>query len=186
MAGNSSSSLVTEFYRQQHNALLHYLQRKLGSLQEANDVAQQTYERLLSNANPHNINNPQAFIYKVANNIAIDHLRQRKARGENERDEFDGDELTSPGLAPEEHLDCELVVSLVRQFIAELPPKCRTAFLHYKFEERSYAEIADLLGVSESMVRKYVLRAIAYCRSRLDQSTAEPMHVTAQWDRRKS
>jgi RNA polymerase sigma factor (sigma-70 family) len=164
-----SASLVTEFYRQQHKSLVDFLYRKLGSLQEAYDVAQQTYERLLSNDKTQLINNPRAFVFKVANNIAIDHLRQRKVRGDGDIPALDDDSMVSHEPSPDEQVDYELTVAMVRTFISELPPKCRSAFLYYKFEERDYAEIAEILYVSESMVRKYVLRAMAYCRERLDQ-----------------
>jgi RNA polymerase sigma-70 factor (ECF subfamily) len=164
-----SQTLVVEFYQQQHQALISFLRFRLGSAQEAHDVAQETYERLLSNGKTWCINNPRAFVFRVANNLAIDHLRQRKVRGDDEVGDFDSAEIVSSALSPEEQLDNELMVALARTFIAELPPKCRSAFLHYKFEEREYSDIANVLGVSESMVRKYVLRAMAYCRERLDQ-----------------
>ena len=164
-----SPTIVAEFYRQQHQALVNFLQRKLGSLQEAHDVAQQTYERLLKNNLASDIHNPRAFVFKVAHNIAIDHLRQRKIRGDDDVGDFSGEELVSEIPTPDEQADYELTVAMVRLFISELPPKCRSAFLYYKFEERDYKEIADILGVSESMVRKYVIRAMTYCRERLDQ-----------------
>lgn len=167
-----SPSLVAELYRQQHPALINFLTRKLGSVQEAHDVAQQTYERLLQN-NTTGIDNPRAFIFKVANNIAIDCLRQRKLRGDDEAGDFTGEDLISPALPPDAQADYELTVAMVRLFISELPPKCRSAFLYYKFEERDYKEIAALLGVTESMVRKYVIRAMSYCRQRLDQCSGE-------------
>ncbi len=170
-----SQTLVVEFYQQQHRALISFLQSKLGSTQEAHDVAQQTYERLLTNSKTQSINNPRAFVFRVANNLAIDHLRQRKVRGDDEVGDFDYGEIVSTSLSPEEQVDNELMVALVRLFIAELPPKCRSAFLHYKFEELEYAEIASALGLSQSMVRKYVLRAIAYCRDRMDQCVEEPI-----------
>ncbi len=172
---DSLDSLVTEFYRQQHQALIKFLHRKLGSLQEAYDVAQQTYERLLNNDKARQINNPRAFVFRVANNIAIDHIRRRKVRGESDPVEYDINEPVDSGLSPDDRVDYELTIAMVRMFITELPPKCRSAFLYYKFEEREYKEIAQLLGLSESMVRKYVLRAIAYCRRRLDQCTNEEL-----------
>lgn len=172
MAG-MTRNLVVEFYNQQHQALLSFLQSRLGSVQEAHDVAQQTYERLLSHNNAARINNPKAFVFRIARNLAIDHIRQRKTRGDDEVGEFDTNELAGSGPSPEERADYELTVAMVRIFISELPPKCRSAFLYYKFEERDYAEIAEILGVTESMIRKYVLRAITYCRERLDQCNRE-------------
>ena len=163
------TNLIADFYRQQHSALLEFLKRKLGSEEEANDVAQKTYERLLGASHADTIVNPRAFVFRVARNIAIDHLRQRQARGEQQPYELDNETAVSALPSPEDQADYELTVSLIRDVLVELPPKCRAAFLYYKFEEREYSEIAELLGVGESMVRKYVLRAISYCRSRIDQ-----------------
>lgn len=177
---DTSKSLVVEFYQQQHQALIYFLQSKLGSVQEAHDVAQETYERLLSNDKTQAINNPRAFVFRVANNLATDYMRQRKVRGYEEVGDFDGNEIISPNPSPDEQLENELMVGLAIRFIAELPPKCRLAFLHYKFEEREYADIADVLGVSESMVRKYVLRAMTYCRERLDQCGELPLSPMEQ------
>lgn len=168
-----SRNMIVEFYGQQHQALVSFLQARLGSLQEAYDVAQLTYERLLSHNSVERIDNPRAFVFRVARNLAIDHMRQRKTRGDDEVGDFNANELPSSAMSPEEQADCELTVALIRIFISELPPKCRSAFLYYKFEDRDYAEIAGILGVSESMIRKYVLRAVTYCRERLDQCNRE-------------
>lgn len=177
-----SPGVVAELYRQQHQALVNFLKRKLGSVQEVHDVVQQTYERLLQN-NTTGVDNPRAFIFKVANNIAIDYLRQRKLRGDDEAGDFAGDELVSSALSPDAQVDYELTVAMVRLFIGELPPKCRSAFLYYKFEERDYKEIAELLGVTESMVRKYVIRAMGYCRQRLDQCSGESSSGGSEFQR---
>lgn len=180
-----SQALVVEFYRQQHQALISFLQSRLGSIQEAHDVAQETYERLLNNDKTGIINNPRAFVFRIANNLAIDHLRQRKVRGDAEIGDFNGDEIISSALSPDEQVDNELMMALARMFIAELPPKCRLAFLHYKFEEREYPDIASVLGVSESMVRKYVLRAMTYCRERLEQCLDQAAGSSADLDYRQ-
>ena len=165
-----SEGLVLEFYQQQHEALLRFLCRKLGSMSEAADVAQQTYEKLLKSEQVDQINNPKAFVYKMAANLAIDTMRKRSRTELSVEEEADEIELLpGSGSSPEDIVSSEQVILLIRQFISELPPKCRYAFLSYKFEDNDYKEIADQLGVSESMIRKYVLRAMAYCRDRLEQ-----------------
>lgn len=175
---SSSQGFVTEFYQQQHQSLLRYLQRKLGSLSEATDVAQLTYERLLRSEQIEEINNPKAFVYRMATNLAIDVIRKRKRIEEVDFSESDElDILADTKIGPERLVDMSQTLDLVRVFIAELPPKCRYAFLSYKFEERDYAEIAESLGVSQSMIRKYVLRAMAYCRDRMEQCEIQSDHI---------
>ncbi|GIX21666.1 MAG: RNA polymerase sigma factor [Gammaproteobacteria bacterium] len=169
----SARRLILDFYRREHRALRQYLSQRLGSEDEAEDVAQQVYERLLGEPAPERIRNPKAFIYRAARNLAIDALRRRRLRGDDEIEaDFDANDLPADDGGPEELAECVLTVERLLAVIAELPPKCRSAFLYYKFEERDYPEIARRLAVSESMVRKYVLRALVYCRARLEQ-TAE-------------
>jgi RNA polymerase sigma-70 factor (ECF subfamily) len=59
-------------------------------------------------------------------------------------------------------------VEIVRCLIGELPPKCRRAFLLHRVHGAEFSEIAEEMGLSERMVRHYVLRAVLYCRAGLD------------------
>ncbi|MFQ5610154.1 MAG: RNA polymerase sigma factor, partial [Woeseiaceae bacterium] len=79
-----------------------------------------------------------------------------------------GDGIPAPAMAVDRIVAARQQLSMLRKVVAELPPKCRKAFLLYKFNEQSYREIAEHMQLSESMIRKYVLRAIVYCRSRID------------------
>jgi RNA polymerase sigma-70 factor (ECF subfamily) len=53
--------------------------------------------------------------------------------------------------------------------IKELSVKCRTALLLNRLEGKTHAEIARTLGVSESMVAKYIVQALKHCRARLQE-----------------
>ena len=52
--------------------------------------------------------------------------------------------------------------------VGELPPKCRHAFLLHRVHGAEFSEIAKEMGLSERMVRHYVLRAVLHCRAGLD------------------
>ena len=53
--------------------------------------------------------------------------------------------------------------------IGELSFKCRTALLLNRLEGKTHAEIGRTLGVSESMVAKYIVQGLKHCRARLQQ-----------------
>ena len=119
------------------------------------------------------VNHLRAYLFKTANNIAIDRLRERVRRPH--YFDIDPDDIVFEPAEScvERSVDAEQRLEFIRQSIAELPPKCRMAFLWFRVEGRSYAEIADQLGVSQSMIRKYVLRGLRHCHARLlEQSTA--------------
>jgi len=55
----------------------------------------------------------------------------------------------------------------VRDAIAVLPEKQRAAVLMHKYEEMEYAQIASVLGCSESAVKSLLFRAYETLRARL-------------------
>lgn len=153
--------------------LVHYeemtghLARRLGSLCLAEDVVQDTYLRLRGlNAVPE-LDNPRSYLFRMADNIALDRIRAetRQVR------RFAPAEL---GLErPDEEPDAETTLEhkqrldRLTQALNELPPRCREVFLLHKFDGLSHADIAVRLGISRSMVEKHVMKALAHCRDRL-------------------
>jgi len=51
----------------------------------------------------------------------------------------------------------------------ELPSKCRQAFVMRRQNNLSYSMIAEQLGVSTSMVEKYIIQALKHFRNKLEQ-----------------
>ncbi|RME65537.1 MAG: sigma-70 family RNA polymerase sigma factor [Alphaproteobacteria bacterium] len=169
-AGRSGlhSALVARLYREHNDALLRFLHARLLSVQDAHEVAQEAYVRMMRLDQPETISHLQAYLFKIASNIAVDRARRKKRApecsglGERLLD------IRCPMPAPDAVLDARQRVARIRQIVAELPPKCRLAFLLYKFEGLGYRDIAARMGLTESMIRKYVLRAVVYCRERLE------------------
>lgn len=166
-----SASSISELFEKHNQSLLRFLIAKLGSEQEAQDVAQEAYAKLLGLDNDKIISHMQAYLFRTANNLAIDRLRSRKRLNETALPEFEDNNTSSyeSAHAVENAADAQQQLRLIQTIVAELPAKCRMAFLLYKFECLSYEEIAESMQLTESMVRKYVLRAIRYCHERLEQ-----------------
>ncbi len=153
-------------------ALLTFLSKRLNSKADAADVAQEAYLRVIKVA-PHEVANPRAYLFTTAAHLAVDHIRhQRAAR----RKEEDLALVTSVELeARIRQLDFEAEGTLVAkerldalyQAILDLPPKCRDVFIMHRFRHKTYREIADAVGISRSMVEKYISQALSLCRRRL-------------------
>ena len=162
---------VAGLFERHNDILVRVLATKLGSVQEARDVAQEAYVRVLGLDDDTVVSHLRAYLFRTANNIAIDRLRERVRRRESAQVDPEEAGLKSNESSAEELVDVDQRLALIRQFVTELPPKCRLAFLLFKFECRSYREIADRLDIGESMVRKYVLRGVRHCHRRLREST---------------
>lgn len=154
---------LAELFREHHDRLVRFLTLRLNSRAEAQEAAQEAYVRLLQRPALRLDDNFRALLYVTARNLAIDRLRERGRR--NVRDTWSDEDVRTP----ERILAGKQQLGQIELLIAELPPKCQYAFIRYKFYGAEYAEIATELGLTESMVRKYVLRALAHCASRLDR-----------------
>lgn len=99
--------------------------------------------------------NPQALILKICMNKAVDALRKRR-RG----DRFAGSEVIDniPDAAVCRR-DQDEMEGLVRKEVGRLPRKQAVAVVMRILEERSYREIAVVLGCREATARTHVLRA---------------------------
>ncbi|WP_284391495.1 RNA polymerase sigma factor [Devosia yakushimensis] len=111
------------------------------------------------------IRDRQAFILRVASNIAVDLFRRERRHGARAiSDEAVLAAIADATPGPEtiaidrDHLR-QLVIAL-----ATLPPKARYALLLNRCEGLSHGEIAKRLGVSQSMVAKYLAQALRHCR----------------------
>lgn len=164
-----ASSFIEGVFKLHNKSLLRFLTNKLGSVEEAQDVSQEVYLKLLRIENLDFISHVKAYLFRTANNIAIDRLRRRNCSAEPRQfQEEEQENLPGIPLSVERSVEADKRLQLIGGIVASLPPKCRQAFLLYKFEGLSYKEIASRMRLTESMIRKYVLRAICYCQERME------------------
>jgi RNA polymerase sigma-70 factor (ECF subfamily) len=161
--GSTHGSTIERLYLDHNAALLRFLASRLGSHQEAKEIAQEAYVRLLSLHTPGAISYLRAFLYKTASNLALDRLRNRGRHGRLDEAYAASEALNFPA-PPEEQTATAQEIERLRHALAELPPKCRKAFLLHKFHNLTMVEVARELQVTDRMVRLYMTRALLHCR----------------------
>jgi len=165
---NSALSLLFVAHNEE---LLSFLMTRLSEA-EAREVAQESYARLLRLDQLETLSFLRAYLFKTASNLSIDRLRHRATL-----------RITQPQLGflhelaseptPEELTAREQEARLAASCLEELPEACRRAFLLYRVYEYSLAEVSHEMGVSERMIRYYVVQALSHCRMRLKASRCE-------------
>jgi RNA polymerase sigma-70 factor (ECF subfamily) len=164
--GESRSTVVERLFREHNEALIRFLRGRVGSHNEALEVAQEAYVRLLSLDQPGAVSYLRAFLFKTAANIAIDRRRRHQTF-----DKFAGRQLfteLAENRTPERQLRGEQTLRHLGALIEGMPPKCRESFVMNQIHGLDAATIASRLGISDSMVRKYVVRALLLCRAHID------------------
>lgn len=162
----SRAAVVERLFREHNEALIRFLRGRVGSHNEALEVAQEAYVRLLSLDQPGAVSYLRAFLFKTAANIAID----RRRRHQN-FDKVTGGQLfmeLAENRTPERQLSGEQALGRLGALIEAMPPKCRQSFVLNQIHGLDAATIAKQLGITDSMVRKYVVRALLHCRAHMD------------------
>ncbi|MCP4550012.1 MAG: RNA polymerase sigma factor [bacterium] len=145
---------------------------------DAEDLLQDTYMRALARIDSYRGDGaPGAWLRSIAVRLALNHLRARKIRRwlpihSNSNNDFTGEsEIQIPDKGPSPS-DLVLLAERKQQLesvLRTMPAKAQVAFSLRCLEDRSYDEIAELLGCSEATARSLVSRT----SSRLEKVTRE-------------
>lgn len=158
---------IEKLFREHNRALIAFLQCRLNSLSDAQEVAQEAYLRMLTMDNREEVDSLRGYLFKVAGNLAIDRLRKRKVRSEfavvQAQDEPMDDHR------PDHHAMAVEQVAGLRRALSELPAKASQAFVMHVIEGRELSNVAQTMKLSERMVRYHVAHALAHCRERVDE-----------------
>lgn len=147
-----------------------FLTRKFGCPLLAEDVVQETWLRVQRLSSLTEVEHPRAYLFAMAANLAVDHLRSEQARARHISAESVPDDLCHDMPLPDAVIDYQQRLVILRNAVDELPPRCREVFLLHKFKGLSHADIASCLGISRNMVEKHIIRGLAHCRDRLRQA----------------
>jgi RNA polymerase sigma-19 factor, ECF subfamily len=155
------SAQVQQLYAGHHRWLLGWLFRKLGCAFRAADLTHDTFVRLLASERAVAIEEPRAFLTTVAKRVLFNHYR----REEVERAYLEALAALPQASAPSPEERALLLEALceIDRLLDGLPGPVRRAFLHAQLDGMSHAEIAQVLGISQTSVKRYLVRAMTQC-----------------------
>lgn len=160
--------------RRYHDSLIHFLRQRLRVPDDALDVAQETYIRLLQYQNSTQVRSPASMLFRIAINVANDLGRADKARHLSDQCPVDAVELASDQPSAERQLSAAQDLAVLRAAIAGLPPRCRQVFLLSRVRQMTYPQIARHCGISVKMVEKHISHALAICMQKVGGDAFDP------------
>ena len=157
----SSSNTPADLYYSHHGWLFAWLRKKMGCRDTAADLSHDTFVRLMAGRELDNIREPRAYLMRIAHSLMVNHVRRKEI----ERACMEALAALPELYAPDPEARTLLLEALVEIdiMLGSLSAKARQAFLLSQLEGLGYAEIAERLGVSVSMVKKYMFQAIRLC-----------------------
>jgi len=145
------------------------LRARLANPQDAAELAEEAYLRLLRVKRPDLVRHPQAYLFRIARNLVHEMYAGRRAHNDAG---VDPDLLESEDPSPYDLAVLANQREAVERAMKELPPKCQAALLLRWREGLTQQEIAERMGLSRQMVQKYLAAGIAHCRKRLRRTAA--------------
>jgi RNA polymerase sigma-70 factor (ECF subfamily) len=170
LAKNGREDAFRELVRRYERPVFSLIYRMVRDREAAEDLSQETFIKVLNHIDRYR---PEfklsSWLFKIANNLTIDHLRKRQLRtvsidgsphaataAEAEASSFD---VETRGESPLEELESREVGSAIERAIAGLRPEYRACILLRHVEGRSYEEIAATLDLPLGTVKTYIHRA---------------------------
>ena len=149
-------------YTQHRQAILAYFHRRVRDPQDAEDLAQETFVRVLkAKEGIRDVNKVLPYMYRTARNLLINRYRRRHIvmRADALEEPLDLDQVEDPRLDSEERVRFRELSSRLDQALGRLSIEHRKAFELGVVQRMVYAEIAELTGWSLSKVKVNIHRA---------------------------
>jgi RNA polymerase sigma factor (sigma-70 family) len=155
---------VEAIYLNHQSELQFHLTRIVNCPDIAADLAQESFIIFFREAQKQTIDHPRGFLFRVAKNLAYDHIKHRKVT------ENYVQTKEQPLPPPSEFPSAEKLVSIderlaaITRILDELPLRTREIFVLNRVYGMTYAEIAKDLSISDSAVEKHMAKALLHCR----------------------
>ena len=149
--------------------LQRFLAARTGDRSEAEDLVQEVWLKI-QNSDSGPIANGRAYLYRTAQNLVLDRVRERRRRERRDSDWAATQRIEVAGEAADARPDA--VTQLIEQqeadalvaAIAALPDGAGRAFRMHKIDGLSQGEVAARLGISRSGVEKHIAVAMVHLR----------------------
>lgn len=161
------AEFITRLFGSHDQQLRRYLHRMLGSKQAAEEVAQDTYTKLLRLCRPEDVKCPRALLFDAATKNAVDYLRTERSRTEILGSAAEVDDIADAAARPDRQAAIEEAMRHLRQIIQRLRPKYRPVFVLRYVHQMSHEEIAKVLNISADAAQQRAAAALEECRHRL-------------------
>jgi RNA polymerase sigma factor (sigma-70 family) len=159
----SNRALIVGWRQRWNNSLLKFLGRRVRANVDIEDLAQETYLRLLRARDLTEVRNPQAYLLRIAGHVVAEwHDHQPPGHLLTPLDE---DETGPAG--PECGLDADVSQIRLDQTLADFGAVTRAVLLLRFRDEFSYKEIAQRLSLTERQVRRHLTRGFERLRATL-------------------
>jgi RNA polymerase sigma-70 factor (ECF subfamily) len=157
-----NDAVILGWRKRWNRSLLRFIGRRVPSRGDIEDLAQETYLRLLRARDLGTVRNPQAYLLGIASHIISEWRHRQMPAGPFSA--VDEESLSDESL-PELSVEADLSRALLERTLQEMAPMTRAVMVLRFREERRCEDIARELGLTDRQVRRHLTRGYERLRS---------------------
>jgi RNA polymerase sigma factor (sigma-70 family) len=150
--------------------LRRFLSSRVRNDADVPDLVQEVYLRMLRIPDHDAVRSPEAYLFTVAQHVAHQHAIRRSNLAPPAELQDMLVKLAEMPADPASEVSAEQSLHELDHALARLSPSERATFLYHRRDGLTLQEIADRLGVSRQMVKKYLGKALIELRKQLHGS----------------
>ena len=155
---------IFETFQKNESSIKRFVSRFFMTENDIEDIVQETFLRAYEAEKQRSIEEPKAYLYRVAHNLALANASRKPDKLTEYLDELSFDES---GSLSTESLESSVIsqqaLGIYCEAIASLRPQCRKAVLLRKVYGWAVKDIAEQMALSVSTVEKHLARGLADC-----------------------
>jgi RNA polymerase sigma factor (sigma-70 family) len=161
----SNGPMLAGWQQRWNRSLLRFLGRRVRSTVDVEDLAQETYLRLLRARDLGEVRNPQAYLLRVASHVLVE-WRDHEPRPESLV--MIDEDLLIDECSPQFELEASMSQERFDHTLRTVSPTMRAVLLLRLRDERSCKDIAEELDITLRQVRRYLARGYERLRTALE------------------
>ena len=179
-------SAITAAFLEHSGFLKKFLAGFLPAQQDIEDVAQETYLRAYIAEQREQIEQPKAFLFRIAKNLALTSLSKKSRQITEYIEEAGTAVVLGTAAGSDQELEAQQWLDLYCEAVANLPEKCRQVLLFRKVHGLSHGDIGERMGLSVSSVEKYLRQGVLACQSHIRKHEGQSLSDEAGFSRTRA
>src|SRR5215472_15066597 len=155
---NGVGEMLGLLFERYQTPLFNFYVKLTGDRTISEDLVQEVFFRILKYRQSYRVETPfRAWMYQIARNARLDHLRRR-------RPETSWEPEMSPAVAPQDTAQQSQEAALLYRALMRLPDEKREVLVLSRFQDLKYEEIAQMMGCEVGTIKTRVHRALQELR----------------------
>lgn len=155
-----------EFFKTYYERLCNYANTILNDMDEAEEMVQGAFLAMWEKRETIEVHSSlKSYLYRAVYNSSLNHVKHLKVR--QKYDNWHQHNATLEHNSTSESLIASELDAIAQNAINNLPPQCQNVFKLSRFENLSYAEIAEQMGISVKTVENHMIKALKVLREKL-------------------